>query len=57
MPGRVERRADGWYDTEREVFLPLLNEIYRAGGPGITGFISAFRQMQRRMEDLERRGA
>lgn len=57
MPHRVERRQDGWFDTEREVFLPMLSDIYRAGAPGIAGFIAASRQMQRRIDELERRGA
>lgn len=54
MPGmgRVEQRPDGWYETDAEVVHPLLMDVFRAGG-----FIDAVRQLQRRVADLERRGA
>lgn len=51
MPQRAERRPDGWYDTERERFVPLLRDVYWAGG-----FMDRIRTMMKRLEDLERRG-
>ena len=50
-PGRVERRPDGWFDTTKERYVPLL-AIRRQGGFG-----AQWRETQRRVEDLERRGA
>ena len=48
--GRVERRADGWYEVKEERFTPMLHDIYWRG------FLSDWRRTQRRIEDLERRG-
>ena len=52
MPGRVERRPDGWYDTDAERFVPLLLDLYRAGG-----FADWIRELRRHIDDLQRRGA
>lgn len=50
-PGRVERRPDGWYDTSKERYVPLL-AMRRRGAFG-----DQWRSTLRRLEDLERRGA
>lgn len=57
MPKRVERRADGWYDTEADRFVPMLEDIYRAGGMGLAALPTTIRNMIQRLADLERRGA
>lgn len=51
MP-RVERQQSGWYQTDREVFVPMLQDLYHAGG-----FVDVYRRILKRLEDLERRGA
>ena len=57
MVNRVERRPDGWYDIEEDLFVPMLWDIYGAGGFGARALPSEFRQLQRRIADVERRGA
>ena len=57
MVNRVERRPDGWYDIEEDLFVPMLWDIYGAGGFGARALPSEFRQLQRRIADIERRGA
>lgn len=51
MTGRVERQPTGWYDAERERYVPMLLDIYRSDG-----FVAAFRDIMKRIENLERRG-
>ncbi len=51
MPGRVERQPTGWYETSKERFVTLLQDVYRPG------FVADFRSMTKRLDDLERRGA
>lgn len=48
---RVERRADGWYETGRERFVPLLRDVYDSP------FATSYRALQREVEQLRRRGA
>lgn len=50
---RVSRRADGWYEAEGGVVLPLLQDVYLRGRPGV---LDTLLDMRRRVEDLERRG-
>ncbi len=49
--GRTERRADGWYETRRERFVPLLGDVYDSP------FAASYRALQREVEQLRRRGA
>lgn len=49
--GRVERRADGWYETRRERIVPLLNDVYDSP------FAAAIRGLLREVDQLRRRGA
>lgn len=57
MADRVVRRADGWYDTGADVFVPMLWDIYGAGSIGGRALPYQVRSMQRRIAELERRGA
>lgn len=57
MADRVVRRPDGWYETSGDLFVPMLWDVYGAGGVGGAALPSVVRSMQRRIADLERRGA
>ncbi|MGE0227749.1 MAG: hypothetical protein AB7I38_10920 [Dehalococcoidia bacterium] len=48
---RVERRADGWYQTTRERYVPLLGDVYDAP------FADSYRSLVRDVDQLKRRGA
>lgn len=54
---RVEERSDGWYDPERGVVLPLLNDIYEQTSLGAGGLVWVIRDLQRQITELDRRGA
>lgn len=51
---RVERQANGWYETSKERFVPMLQDIYFAGRRGP---VDTLRELKRDVEDLKRRGA
>lgn len=52
MPGYVERQPSGWYETGKQRKVPMLSDIFWAGG-----FASEYRAMKKDIEDLLRRGA
>lgn len=46
---RVEQQPTGWYETRKERFVPMLQDVYRPG------FFGEWRSVIKRMDDLERR--
>ena len=56
MPGRVEQRTDGWYNVDADKRIPLIWDIWGAGGFGYAALPAQIRALLRRIADLERRG-
>lgn len=48
----VEHRNDGFYEVVEEEFIPMLMDVWHAGR-----FVDSYRDLQKRLANLERRGA